>query len=686
MYKCGSLAGCAGFYLLMVSSSLCQQVQEPITLRRVELFPAGQGVFEFDTSQVGDQTLHVSMTGRERDDALKSIVHTGFEDVRVDYRSEESRDIEAFLLLQRDTSATLAELIQGMRGQRIVLTRADGETQGVLVGVEQQFQGDEGGNHPCEVVTLRTERGLERVVLDNQLRVSFASEEVQSRFDRMLARSQGVALDRLPVSIRVDKKKPGKSTIAFALETAPWKCAYRLASAGDRYELQASAVIDNNSGLDWEDVELVLVVDQLLGFHAPLSQIQSWGRGSMALPAPFSASPPKLVAGRKERDLSLIVNAPQGGMGGMGGGMGGMGGMRGMGGGMGTGGMGGSMGGSGVDDPFDSNEIATASSRESRLGISFSTSELTKASFGQRVHIRIPHVTLLKGSSTTIFFPSIPHQMEDVRVYSPQVHAQHPLSAFEIKLTEKYQLPGGPGSVWKEHGYAGDVMIPRLVAGVPQLVTYALDSKIEIKHEVPNAIDERQLPSSWEFQEDRIIENLKFQRTHSYRIQNEGTDSHWLFIEHVANRDEWVPEPTDALVATEDKDTHRYRVRVPAAGSINLEVPETKKRVIQWSKNSSASDLRSALRQPEMGRPDMEAQARVRLEELLKTITAAERVAQRTQQLSRELELYAKEQTRIKGLMAVLVRGDALHTRYLGKLDELESQIESSQKELAGLQ
>ena len=82
----------------------------------------------------------------------------------------------------------------------------------------------------------------------------------------------------------------------------------------------------------------------------------------------------------------------------------------------------------------------------------------------------------------------------------------------------------------------------------------------------------------------------------------------------------------------------------------------------------------------------MEAQARVRLEELLKTITAAERVAQRTQQLSRELELYAKEQTRIKGLMAVLVRGDALHTRYLGKLDELESQIESSQKELAGLQ
>ncbi|MFZ4083691.1 MAG: hypothetical protein ACOYKN_20855 [Pirellula sp.] len=207
----------------MVSSSLCQQVQEPITLRRVELFPAGQGVFEFDTSQVGDQTLHVSMTGRERDDALKSIVHTGFEDVRVDYRSEESRDIEAFLLLQRDTSATLAELIQGMRGQRIVLTRADGETQGVLVGVEQQFQGDEGGNHPCEVVTLRTERGLERVVLDNQLRVSFASEEVQSRFDRMLARSQGVALDRLPVSIRVDKKKPGKSTIAFALETAPWR-------------------------------------------------------------------------------------------------------------------------------------------------------------------------------------------------------------------------------------------------------------------------------------------------------------------------------------------------------------------------------------------------------------------------------------------------------------------------------
>ena len=223
-------------------------------------------------------------------------------------------------------------------------------------------------------------------------------------------------------------------------------------------------------------------------------------------------------------------------------------------------------------------------------------------------------------------------------------------------------------------------MIPRLVAGVPQLVTYALDSKIEIKHEVPNAIDERQLPSTWEYEEDRIIEKVKVQRTHSYRILNEGTESHSLFVEHVSDKDQWVPAPTDALVATEDKETQRYRVRVPAAGSIVLEVPETKKREIRWSKNSSASDLMSALR-----RPDMEVQARVRLEELLKTITASERVAQRTQQLSRELELYAKEQTRIKELMSVLVRGDALHTRYLAKLDELESQIESSQKELASL-
>jgi len=223
-------------------------------------------------------------------------------------------------------------------------------------------------------------------------------------------------------------------------------------------------------------------------------------------------------------------------------------------------------------------------------------------------------------------------------------------------------------------------MIPRLTAGVPQLVTYALDSKIEIKHEVPEANDEKALPSTWEFEEDRMIERLKFQRKHFYRIQNEGKEIQTLFIEHDGDEGEWIPEPSDAWVATQSQTVHRYCIRVPAVQSITLEVSEMKVGVIRWNNGSSIEDMRNALR-----RPDLTAQARARLELLLRKKTETEAVVQRTLYLTRVLDEIAKDQTRIKGLMSALVRGDTLHTRYLGKLDELENQMELAQTELASL-
>lgn len=186
-------------------------------------------------------------------------------------------------MLQKDPSVTLAELLQGLRGQSVTLSVALSKTNpsrvhGVIVGVEK-FSSDEAARtSSTEIVTLRSERGLERFVLCPSIRIELDSRELQSRMDKALLRTQGRQVDRLEVRISAEKKSEGAATISFALEGAPWKCSYRLVPIDARFQLMVSAVIDNTSSMDWNDVELIIVVDQSLTFHAPLSAIQTSDR------------------------------------------------------------------------------------------------------------------------------------------------------------------------------------------------------------------------------------------------------------------------------------------------------------------------------------------------------------------------------------------------------------------------
>ncbi len=619
---------------------------QAIELVRVQLFPAGQGVFEFDVSMDGEHELQLWLTEFERDDLLKTLVSSQLDSIRVTFPTEDTEDIPAFSQLVRDPSTTLAEFLQGLRGQSISL-RHQGETlQGTLVGVESSTQAIGQVTQSIEWVCLHTADGLVRAPLDPQSVVSLTSPELQARLERILKRKQGATVDRLPVTIHIKKKHSQHGKFAFALEAAPWKCAYRLVSTENQHDLQASAVIDNTSSLDWNHVEVVLVVDQLLGFHAPLSQIADWGRDSMSIPAPFSAAPPMLASGGRRRVANIIVDnalRPNG---------------------MGIGGMGGMGGGGGRA----SQELR----HDQRLGLTFSTEDLQHASYGQRIHIRMPRVTLASGASTTLFLPKLPQLVEEVRVYAEHVHEKHPLSAFQLTLQENYQLPGGPGAVWKSNGYSGDVMVPRLVCGVPQLVTYAVDGLIEIRHEIPDPSAHVSLPSTWTRDGDSMIESATQERLHQYQIRNDGQRSALLFIEHSVADEDWFPVHNEALVETQDSEEFRYRLRVPSGRTGNFEVAERMSRQIVWSSRTNLADLQLKLKESAL-----DPAARKALHEWVATIEHERSYVTQKERITRDLHQTTQEQNRIKDLLTAVAREDELHKRYLDKLNKLEDEIDA---------
>ena len=673
---------------------------ELIVLKRVELFPAGQGVFEYEADTINDTELSLLLSKRELDDLLKSLVIKGFDTTHLNYQSDASKEDTAGRVLVSDASMTRAELLQGLKGHSVSIDQSGIPMTGNIVAVEQQQVREQNVALDVEVVTLRTEKGIQQTRLTEQSIVAFLEPKLQQLFDKALSKISKSETTRNPATLHLKKKERGAAGIAYQIETAPWKCSYRVAKIEGKFQLVVAAVVDNVSGVDWKNIELVLVVDQPLSFHAPLSQVQVAERNSMRLPAPFSAAPPSLLAGRKRNQVTdLFALDPldgtpdpfaglDGGMRGYGGGgMGGMGGFAG--GSMG----GGTMGGAGIGgmetagrgsgysrtssdgEAIVQNGHSTKDTTNRRLGMTFSQAEFSRELVGKRVHIRLPNVTILAGSSETLFLPAIPHSATDVFVYVPSISSQHPLVAIQVTLKKGYQLPGGPGTVWGDSGYEGDVMFPRLIADVPQMVTYSLDHSVEVKSK---RLNDKNLPSQWDVKLDsQILETTKSERIIVYSVENDSEKDKVIIIEHKATEIDWIPETASDTVREKEGFDYRYELAVATKKSTSLDVREIRSGQRKWNKELPRSELDAMLQ-----REDLTNAVRAVVTEWVRRRQQIDSLQGRLQDLNTRLAESTLEQKRINALLPALTRVDSLHTRYLAKLSTLEDAIEKATAEM----
>ena len=682
---------------------------ESIALKRVELFPAGQGVFEYEADTISDTELILLLSKRELDDLLKSLVIKGFDTAHMNYQSDASKEDAAARVLVSDPSMTRAELLQGLKGHSVSIDQSGIPMTGKIVAVEQQQVREQSVALDVEVVTLRTEKGIQQTRLTEHSIVAFFEPKLQQLFDNALSKISKSETTRNPATLHLKKKERGAAGIAYQIETAPWKCSYRVAKIEGKFQLVVAAVVDNVSGVDWRNIELVLVVDQPLSFHAPLSEVQVAERNSMRLPAPFSAAPPSLLAGRKRNQVTdLFASDPNNGMSdpfdglrgdkaGYGGGGMGMGGYGGMGGGGGIGGMGGfaegSMGGAGIGgmetggmgsgysrtlgggEANVQNGTSTKDTTYQRLGMTFSKADFSRELVGKRVHIRLPNVTILAGSSETLFLPAIPHSANDVFVYVPSISSQHPLVAIQVTLQKGYQLPGGPGTVWGDSGYEGDVMFPRLIADVPQMVTYSLDHSVEVKSK---RLNDKNLPSEWEVKLDsQILETTKSERIIVYSVENVSEKDKVIIIEHKATEIDWIPETASGTVREKEGVDYRYELAVATKKSTSLDVRETRSGQRKWNKEMPRGELDAMLQ-----REDLTNAVRAVVTEWVRRRQQIDSLQSRLQDLNTRLTESTLEQKRINALLPALTRVDALHTRYLEKLSTLEDAIEKATTEI----
>ncbi len=299
---------------------------------------------------------------------------------------------------------------------------------------------------------------------------------------------------------------------------------------------------------------------------------------------------------------------------------------------------------------------------------------------GPRVKVTIPNLTIKSGRSSSQFLPTIGARVKPKQIYVPSVNEYHPLAAFELLLPDGSQLLGGPGTVWGNDGYEGDIMVPHLLGSQPQLVGYALNSSIDIT--LSESV--RQLPPIWRLIDEGRIEMTKLEeKTKVYAIANKDNKEHRVVIEHryeKAGREiQSSIQPVERLSSENRYETLRFEVQVGPNGTQRLEIIESTKSLA----NLDPKTIEKVTIEAYLNSVNLPGDVAARLGSWLESeIASRKRIEERTR-LNGERESVLKELHRIQAWLNTLHREDEIYQRYMKKLDDLENRLEIVEAKLA---
>ena len=132
---------------------------------------------------------------------------------------------------------------------------------------------DKGGTVTRHRLTLMTDRGLVQAILEDVTALRFSDPQAKAQVERALTGlTENRAKERRGLSIGFLGEEPRNVAISYMVAAPIWKTAYRLVlpKDGSNARLQGWAVLENLTGGNWQDIELVLVSGNPVALRQPL--------------------------------------------------------------------------------------------------------------------------------------------------------------------------------------------------------------------------------------------------------------------------------------------------------------------------------------------------------------------------------------------------------------------------------
>ncbi|MCB1394818.1 MAG: DUF4139 domain-containing protein [Rhodobacter sp.] len=580
-------------------------------IRGVTLSTAGLAMIEA-TGQIGAEPITFSVARDEIDDFLKSLWVMdpagavpfvtmagpgGFE------------DSFAHFPFGPDDVTDPARLMRAMVGAPLTVERRGETWQGVNMGVTQR---------PCEhgscnVLNLQGDDGtLHAFEMDDALGVRFSDAADQAVLTQALrAWRAGANPRRVALTLGTNDATAREIGLVY-LQNAPlWRTAWRAVDTPEGIRLIGWAVVENTTGIDWQDVRLTLATGSVRAIAARLydrryatREQEAPGMQAYAEMAPAPAI--AMLRGAGAAPEPSIAMA-------------------------------------------DSVAVTQVTADD---GDSFS-----------RFTLDTP-VTLAAGQMMSV--PFLSELLPDARLtlYRGGSGALHPMIALSLENPLPLRLPAGVLTLYEDgRGHAGDAMIPEMAPGATEIVEFAQDTAVEIREETAGTetVREMRLANGLLY----VTEDLE--RRVTYRIEGAPAADRDITIDH-PRRDGWTVSSTGG--AEEQADAWRWVVNVPAGERASLTVTERSPRtrrvglmdidlptLAYWQSRSVDPRVTAVLEQ---------------VAALRSQITAAE--AEQRQRANDTMDL-EREQTRLVNLIVQLGDDSQANRERRARVDAIDGEI-----------
>ncbi|HDZ21224.1 hypothetical protein LCGC14_0226400 [marine sediment metagenome] len=626
----------------------------PIT--KVVLFSSGVGYFEHAGQVDGDAIVRLSFKTGQISDVLKSMIVmdlSGKGTVRgVNYASRDPmlRALKSFAV---DLSGhpSLGDLLGQLRGAEVVV-HAPSEVQGRVLGIEQHT----GKVLTDGVTTLMTETVLNLVTEDGIKSLPLSTIQTVELVDQKLAAELTKALDvilaerdtqRKPMDIHFAGEGKRDVRVGYLVEVPVWKTSYRLV-LGKKTHLQGWAIVENTSDVDWSNVQLSLTSGWPISFIQDLYTPQ-YLRRPIVRPERYMSlrpqtheggmTPEEAEAEEKRRQEAYEESLESGDEDESGGGF---------------------LSDDGPDDDEVLIRTAEALASGERVGELFRFTITEPVTLGRRQSAMLPLI------NTDI-------SAEKVSIYNPFVLLERCLNGVYLtNNTDMIMLPG-PITVLDGGMYAGDARIDHFAPGEKRLISYAVDLDLQVDHSGENHSSVKTAKIAKGVM-DVVAKSVWTSR---YVIRNNGSDDRQVIVERYG-------KPEDKLLTPE---TYEEKT---SSGSLRFRVPvgpgQTSTLVVTTERETwkmiavGKSDAKGLLVYIESD--NIPQNVRNALAKVAEMKQESARLGEALKKMEARKANIEKGQQRLRQNIETVGATSSLGKRYLAKLDDQESEIESLEEQI----
>ncbi len=644
--------------LAVVAAGLAFGAQaDELPLKRVVLSTSGLAQFTHSGEAAAGAALELPVRLDQVDDLLKSLTIFDREGalgaVTLPGKSplpELFRDLP----FGPDALASQAALLNALVGAEVEI-EGNVTASGRVFRVEEERAqlANNGGQTLRHRLTVLTDKGFVQAVLEELSALRFTDPKTRAQIDRaLLGLAENRAKERRTLSIGLLGQ--GKRAVGFSYVVAApvWKTSYRLVlpKDGGKARLQGWGVVENLTGSDWKDVELSLISGNPVALKQALYSAFYVDRPEIPVSASLRVLPRlddaeknlhnvRGIDGGKKKAREMPAPPPQDGAPGF---------------------FAGDLAGTLDAAPVTEEKIA-------RPALTAATEEAAT-----QVLYRFPaKVSLASGS--TMMVPYVDREITAQRsfLYQPDTNARRPLAALKLNNDGEAALPAGLITAFETGSdgaanFAGDAQLPLTPKGAEKFVTFALDSKTDIRR-TDNGSKQTRLGKAVR---GELTVTVKSRWDIDYEITPPADEDRDIVIDE-ARSDGWKPTGNTKDI---EETPSRLRFKVAAPKGKTTKVTLAREHIDQQSitlGDLDADGLLTTVSGLENGTPALK-EAVAKLGALVAAMNDAKA---RREKLEAETAKITEDQNRLRENLKSVGQGSDLGRRYLDKLRAQEDRI-----------